>query len=478
MPKKAIRRKNGILPSECQKPADTRVARFWDGFINVAHSQGVSATSDRWYVVQVERFIASAKGKRLDAHTPEDVDAYLRKLGESTSLLDWQFRQSVHALQILFCMVVKVSWCGVVDWEYWKGVAQQLGNRHPTVGRDYQPVPAQVHVADVQGGGGLEEVRATHKKVLDRLAREIRLRHYSIRTESAYCDWVARFIAFSKGKDPIAMGVQEVKAFLEYLAVDRKVGSSTQNQALNGLVFLYTQVLGKKLDGLDGFARAKRKKNLPVVLSRPEAKRLIAGLDGVHRLMATLLYGCGMRLMECVRLRVQDLDFDYGQIVVRNAKGAKDRVVPLPRSVRDDLRDHLLRTRKQFDSDAAKGVGEVYIPEALERKLPNACREWGWQYVFPSGRLSVDPRSGKTRRHHIHENGLQKRVKKAAREAGLAKKVTCHCLRHTFATHLLEAGYDIRTVQELLGHADVSTTMIYTHVLNSPGLAVQSPVDF
>jgi integron integrase len=274
------------------------------------------------------------------------------------------------------------------------------------------------------------------------------------------------------------LGQPEVVAFLEYLAVGRGVSASTQNQALNALVFLYAQVLRQPLGTVGEFVRAKRPRRLPVVLSRPEVKRLLDALDHTtFALMTGLLYGSGLRLMECVRLRVHDVDFDYHHIVVRDAKGQKDRVVPLPERYREALQDHLGDVKRLHEEDKQRGLGQVYLPEALARKYPHAAQEWGWQYVFPSGRLSVDPRSGTTRRHHIHENGLQKSVKKAAQSAGITKKVNCHALRHSFATHLLEAGYDIRTVQELLGHADVSTTMIYTHVLNKPGVSVRSPVD-
>ena len=265
--------------------------------------------------------------------------------------------------------------------------------------------------------------------------------------------------------------------FVEHLAVKGKVTASTQTQALCALVFLYDKVLERPLGDLGKLTRAKRPRRLPVVLSEIEAKSLIDALDGTHQLMAGLLYGSGMRLMECVRLRVQDVDFSYGQILVRNAKGQKDRVVPLPKRFTEPLRDHLAQVRRLHGDDLAQGLGEVYLPDALARKYPKAARDWGWQYVFPSGRISVDPRSGGRRRHHVHENGLQKFVKKAAQKLGIPKKVNCHSLRHSFASHLLHSGYDIRTVQELLGHADVSTTMIYTHVLNTPGLAVRSPAD-
>ena len=265
--------------------------------------------------------------------------------------------------------------------------------------------------------------------------------------------------------------------YLEYLAVERNVAASTQNQALNAIVFLYGEVLGVPLDRFANFTRAKRPRRLPVVLTRSEVRGLLDAIDGVSALMARLMYGTGMRLMECVRLRVKDVDFAYSQIIVRDAKGAKDRVVPLPDALVPALNDHLARVKRQHNEDLANGFGNVYLPTALARKFGNAPREWRWQYVFPSERLSVDPRSHETRRHHLHENTLQKAIRRGSFAADITKKVSSHTLRHSFATHLIEAGYDIRTVQELLGHADVSTTMIYTHVLNRGGRAVRSPLD-
>jgi integron integrase len=291
---------------------------------------------------------------------------------------------------------------------------------------------------------------------------------------------VCRFIVFCELRPPEELGEEEITRFLEDLAVRGNVAASTQNQALNALLFFYQQVLEKPLERMDDFKRAKRPKNLPVVLDRVEVRHLLEQLESaqkVHYLMASLLYGTGMRLMECVRLRVQDVDFHYHQIVVRKGKGEKDRVVPLPQRLEEPLKAHLTTVREWHEEDLQRGFGEVFLPEALAKKWPNAAAEWIWQYVFPSGRLSVDPRSGQTRRHHLHENSLQKSVKAAAQRAGIPKKVNCHCLRHSFATHLLESGYDIRTVQELLGHSDVSTTMIYTHVLNRGGLGVSSPLD-
>nr|WP_280983140.1 integron integrase [Desulfurivibrio alkaliphilus] len=326
----------------------------------------------------------------------------------------------------------------------------------------------------------LDAVRGRHEKLLDELVLAIRRRRYAIRTEQAYLGWACRYLRFLGEREPAVAGEADIALFLQKLAVEGRVAASTQNQALNALVFFYREAVGREVGELGDFVRAKQPRRLPVVLSRSETVRLLEALreiSALHHLMASLLYGTGLRLMECVRLRVQDVDFDLGQIMVRDGKGQKDRVVPLPQGVQEPLRDHLAEVRRLHEEDLAQGLGEVYLPEALGRKYPNAAREWGWQFVFPSGRLSTDPRSGVVRRHHIHENGLQKSIKKATLAAGLTKRVNCHALRHSFATHLLAAGYDIRTVQELLGHADVSTTMIYTHVLNRGGQGVVSPLD-
>jgi len=315
------------------------------------------------------------------------------------------------------------------------------------------------------------------KKLLDQVREAIRRKHYSIRTEEAYVTWIKRYILFHNKRHPKEMGSAEIQAYLTYLAMEQNVAASTQNQALSALLFLYREVLGKELEFPINALRAKRPKRLPTVLTKEEALRVIGCLSGTYQLMAKLLYGSGLRLMECVRLRVKDVDFAQHQIIVRDGKGQKDRVTMLSDSVAISLQEHLQRVKRLHEKDLTQGYGSVYLPYALERKYPNADREWIWQYVFPSSRLSKDPRSGKVRRHHISESSLQKAVREAARLAGINKRVTCHTFRHSFATHLLENGYDIRTVQELLGHKDVKTTMIYTHVLNRGGLAVRSPLD-
>lgn len=315
------------------------------------------------------------------------------------------------------------------------------------------------------------------KKLLDQVRDAIRVRHYSLRTEEAYVNWVRRFILFHGKRHPKEMGGAEVEAFLTHLAVEGQVAASTQNQALSALLFLYREVLHQELDAAINAVRAKESQHLPEVLTKEEVRQVIAQLSGIHQLLAKLLYGSGLRLLECLRLRVKDLDFERRALIVRDTKGDEDRVTMLPDSLIEPLREQLQRAKRLHEQDLARGCGAVYLPDALDRKYPNAAREWIWQYVFPSEQLSVDPRSGATRRHHLDESGLQKAVRQAARAAGLEKRVTCHTFRHSFATHLLENHYDIRTVQELLGHKDVRTTMIYTHVLQRGGLAVRSPLD-
>lgn len=324
----------------------------------------------------------------------------------------------------------------------------------------------------------LNDSAPTPKPLLDQLRETLRAKHYSIRTEDTYTDWVKRFILFHKKRHPNTMGAAEINAFVTDLAVNGNVAASTQTQALSAILFLYRHVLHLDLVEPLNILRAKKPERLPVVLTKDETQQVIRQLSGDYQLMAKLLYGSGLRLMECVRLRVKDLDFEYRQITVRDGKGQKDRVTMLPAQLSEPLKIHLLRVKQIHQADLEKGYGEVYLPFALERKYPNANKEWAWQYVFPSDRLSKDPRSPELiRRHHIDESNLQKAVRSAVQAVGLTKPATCHTFRHCFATHLLESGYDIRTVQELLGHADVKTTMIYTHVLNRGGLAVRSPLD-
>jgi integron integrase len=315
------------------------------------------------------------------------------------------------------------------------------------------------------------------RKLLDRVRDVIRAKHYSYRTEETYVQWIRRYILFHNKRHPSEMGCEEVNAFLTHLAVEDRVAASTQNQALCAILFLYREVLRQEI-GLElNAVRAKRSRYLPTVLTTEEVRSVIRHLSGVYQLVVKLLYGCGLRLNEALQLRIKDVDFAQQQIVVRDCKGKESRVTMLPASVIELLREHLQVVKRLQQQDLEKGYGSVYLPFALERKYPNASREWIWQYVFPSSQISKDPRSEAIRRHHLHESGLQKAIKQAVRLAKIEKRVGCHTFRHSFATHLLQNGYDIRTVQELLGHKDVKTTMIYTHVLNRGGRGVVSPLD-
>jgi len=314
-------------------------------------------------------------------------------------------------------------------------------------------------------------------RLLDRVRAAIRARHYSPRTESAYVHWIRRFILYHGKRHPRDMGEPEVVAFLSVLATVGHVSASTQNQALGAIVFLYREVLGTRLDWLAGIVRATRPVRMPVVLSREEVGALLTRLSGSVWLMSALMYGAGLRLMEVAELRVKDVDVAGREIRVRDGKGRKDRVTVLPARIADAVVEHLVKVRALHERDVSEGAGWVALPDALSRKYANAGREWRWQWVFPATRTYVDRDNGQRRRHHLHESVVQRAVRQAAREAGIAKTATCHTLRHSLATHLLEAGYDIRTIQELLGHRDVSSTMIYTHVLNRGGRGVRSPLD-
>jgi len=316
------------------------------------------------------------------------------------------------------------------------------------------------------------------KKLLDQYRDQIRIKQYSPRTEKTYTNWVREYILFHDKRHPREMGVPEINRFITHLVVDRKASASTQNQALSAILFLYRNLLNIELDEATlEFVRPKKGKRVPVVLSKDEARTLISNMTGQYRLMAQVMYGSGLRLMECLRLRIKDIDFANNRIIIYDGKGGDDRVTILPEGIVTSLRLHLADVKTIHQRDLAAGFGSVYIPYGLDKKIPTAHKQWLWQYVFPAPNLSSDPEDGVVRRHHIHETAIQKAIRMAARTARINKRVTPHTLRHSFATHLLQNGYDIRTVQELLGHKDVKTTMIYTHVLNKGGLAVRSPLD-
>jgi len=445
-------------------------SRFWGRYIQVLCAAKVPEPQQRWYVMRVERYIGAHSSLRLRLHTINTVDQYFTAAGQDASLPGWRFRQLVHALQLLFTQLLKPSWACAFDWEYWLASARALEENHPTLARHNSPVQVAPPppATNVQGSADWRE----------RLIGELRRRNYSIRTEEAYVHWAQRFLKFNDDALPEQLNGAHIGAYLNHLALSRQVSPSTQNQALNAIVFLYSQVLAIQVGEVTELTAARKGRHLPTVLTRAEMKQLIAAIDDpIFALMLKLMYGTGMRLMECMRLRVMDIDMNYSQIVVRDGKGGKDRMVPLPERCKPLLEEQIRVALALHRQDLEQGFGEVFLPDALARKYPNASREPSWQYVFPSGKLSADPRSNAIRRHHLHETSIQKAVRRAALASGIHKRISSHTLRHSFATHLLEAGYDIRTVQELLGHADVSTTMIYTHVLNRGGRGVVSPID-
>ncbi len=450
--------------------------RARDEYLACLARESVPQKERPYYLARVNQFIDAAIGRDPATLDEREIGALLAAFGRRPNLMDWQFAQLTNAVRIYFVVYLKAAAASRVDWAWWKASARDLPPDHASKARQSRPEEL-LRQRVQQGSGPLADARRRHEDLIVRFVTEIRARGYAFRTEQAYEQWVCRYLAFCGDVSPEDAGPGAVASFLEELVVAGNVSASTQNQALNALVFLYKRVLRMELGRLDDFARSKRKQTVPTVLTRPEVKRLLDQLDGWQLEIASLLYGTGMRLMEALTLRVKDVDFEYGRIVVRQAKGKKDRVVPLPARLVDGLRARAASVAALHRRDLAAGHGEVLLPEALARKYPAAAREPGWQFLFPSGRLSVDQRSGTVRRHHMHETGVQRAVKAAARRAGITKRVGCHTFRHCFATHLLETGHDIRTVQELLGHSDVATTMIYTHVLNRPGVRVASPLD-
>ena len=407
----------------------------------------------------VQALIAAFPGKNLSDLQAREIEQYLRSL-QKQPLEDWQLRQQVDAIRLLLVDTLRLEPAKQVSWG-------AMAVRLDAEGRAFVEAKGQQYT------GSLPE--NWQRWLLD-MQRSLRSQRYALRTERVYLDWLRRFARFciEHGKAPDSC---QVRAFLEHLVLDRKVSASTQRQALNALAWFFEHLLQTPLQ-LDAFTRSSKPRRLPVVLSKQEVQRLLNELSGMHHLLATLMYGAGLRLMEVLRLRVQDIDFDQRIITIRRSKGDKDRIVPLPERCVDDLLAYLATRRKQHERDLAEGQGAVQLPDALARKYPGAAEEWKWQFVFASGQLSRDPESGALRRHHLHETNLQRAIRRAAERAGIEKRVNTHALRHSFATHLLEAGQDIRTVQELLGHANVATTMVYTHVMNRPGvLPVTSPAD-
>lgn len=444
---------------------DVRVTRFWQRYLQLLEKYRIPERARPWYRQRVQAYLKSKQGRRLREQGPEDVACWLEDLGRNPQVTDWQFRQAVDALHLLFAKMLTAPWANQVDWDGWVNAAKVLPIGHPTIARS----------APLERSGGL--LGGLDLRLYERFLAAVRVPDFAASTEQNYLMWANRFLAFHKGRPLADLGESDVRAFLEHLVVHRKVAGATQGQALNALVFFFARVLERPLGDIGPFKRSRKAKRLPVVLSSGEVQRLFAQLRGMTALIIQLLYGSGLRVNECLRLRVQDVDFELLQMHVVMGKGKKDRVVPLPRRLAGSLRGHLDKVRRLHQGDLEQGHGRVYVPEALARKYPGAPSDWRWQFVFPASRVSVDAASGETRRHHLHHTAVQRAVRNATRAAGITKRVTCHTFRHSFATHLLEAGTDIRTVQELLGHSDVSTTMIYTHVIGKGAMAVSSPLD-
>lgn len=449
------------------------VARFWHNYLSVLEKHRIPRASRAWYRRHVEAFIESTRSRRLSQNLPEHIDSYLNAKGRKTNLPEWQFRQLVDALQLLFCHLIQPAWASTYDWAHWRAFARELEPDHPSILQSGPPDSKWKHSRNPLVG----RFRRQYPKTFDAFIKTIRVRRMAARTEKTYLHWCCRFCAFHHWPGIDTLKAKQLSAFLEHLASDKGVSASTQKIALNSVIFLLRDVLGVNLQQQVNFSRAAPKRRIPTVLTTGEVAKLLSRMRGRNRLMASLMYGTGMRIMECVRLRVQDIDFGYRQITVRMGKGAKDRVVPLPNALIPDLQSHLDKAQALHQEDLDAGFGEALIPDALARKLGAATRSWKWQFVFPATRLATDYTSTTLRRHHVHQTALQKAIRQAAADAGIAKRVTSHTLRHSFATHLLESGKDIRVIQELLGHSDFSTTMIYTHVIQRGGLAVQSPMD-
>jgi len=426
-------------------------AHFWHSYENCLIKNQIHRCDFRWYVGWCQQFVRFIGTLSLVDCQPEHVSAFLANLRSNKTIKDWQYAQARTALWHLFRDHLQISWA----------VGKSTSRTLPSSGENFSS----------------KKLSENHQATLKKLRSTLIGRQYAKRTINAYLDWATRFLAHYANRKLTDLDATSVKTFLTHLAEEHKVAVNTQKQALNALVFLFQESEKRPLGDFSDFARAKKPIKVPTVLTREEISSLLQQLSPPFTLLANLLYGSGMRLMEVIRLRIQDVDFAQGQILVRDGKGRKDRITMLPEICREPLKIQMAEARQIHSDDLRRDYGEVWLPSALSKKYPGAARDWRWQYVFPATRVSVDPESGKIRRHHFDESAVQREVREAARSCGLSKTVTPHTLRHSFATHLLESGYDIRTVQELLGHADVSTTMIYTHVLNKPGLSVKSPVD-
>jgi len=483
--------------------------RWPEGYIAVLRTAGAQEKTIPYCVAWVRRFFARYPGRRRRDLGRAEIEAFLAETAQRAGVSNYQVQQARDALDLYYEQFRGIALASrpddavppipspsplsqsampVTDLGKSSPVHHAYTMRHGKDKQNLMPlakVSATPASAPLPGrrSAGLTDPEASKRtdadwRALDARMREcLRIEHYSYRTEQTYVAWIRRFVAFHQWRKPSTLGAEDVHAFLRHLAMEKEVASSTQNQALNAVVFLYRKVIKKDIGDFGDFPRARRGMRLPVVASRAEIKAVIDRMAGREQFMARLLYGTGMRVNELLRLRVQEVQFDQNRIVVRGAKGDKDRYVPLPARYREDLQRWLERRQVQYLADKAQNMHEVEVPGALARKYPNAPYQWGWQYIFAADNFSQDPRTGHVRRHHFDEQRIQRAVQEAVRQSGLTIRFTSHCFRHSFATHLLEAGQDIRTVQELLGHSDVKTTMIYTHVLNKGPMGVVSPVD-
>ncbi|MBN1775727.1 MAG: integron integrase [Clostridiales bacterium] len=448
--------------------------RWPSGYFQVLEELGVPSRRRPFYAHWVRQFFKRFLTARRRDLGRSQITAYLQQLSNDPNIADWQVRQAQDALEIYYEQFRGIA----LDPENIKNVKNDFHQDSDEL--QYSPVPPPRELTQPVFIPPPSKRKKTQQfdvtAILNEAQNSLRLEHYALKTERSYLQWIRRFIQYHNRK-PSEMGAPEIHHFLSDLAINKKVAPSTQNQALNAIVFLFRKVIKKEIDDFSDFPRARRGKRLPVVLSRSEVQRVLSLMDGTESLIARLIYGTGMRVTETLRLRIQDVSFDRNEITVRSGKGDKDRRVPLPTTLKPELFQHLSGRRAQYEKDKEQNMHEVELPGRLAQKYPDAPYQWNWQFIFAASDYSTDPRSGARRRHHIHEIRIQRSVKKAAQEAGLTVHATPHTLRHCFATHLLESGQDIRTVQELLGHADVKTTMIYTHVLNKGPLGVVSPLD-
>jgi len=448
-------------------------SEFFPAYEQLLVSRNIPAKSKAYYLRWATAWITAA-----GPDNPSGAQEFFQRIGRRANIQAWQFRQAVRAVAWFARDILRVPWAESFDWQGLADQAKPLEPDHRTIGRE--TIHVSEKTAPFAPSSALPDTDVEVSSICDETRRAIRIGGLSYATEQTYVHWNARFTRFCMARlkqTPKDAGAHGITAYLSYLALERNVSASTQKQALNAMVFLARKVFGQTDFTLEKPVPGHARRRPPIVLTRDEVQAVLAHLDNPWKLAAQLMYGSGLRLMEALRLRVKDIDFGQGTITVNDGKGAKHRIVPLPRALESRLKDHLAKESQKHISDLAGGCGEAHLSESLMRKYPKASREWPWQFLFPSATLCSHPRTGRIARYHVHEASMQRQFKEAVRKARLSKPATCHTLRHSFATHLLESGIDIRTVQDLLGHTDVSTTMIYLHVMKRPGAGGPSPLD-